>query len=256
MKSEDKIVYLELDDVDVNNYQPRKIFDEESLLELRESIRKNGLIQPIVVRRFGDRYQLVSGERRLRAAKSLGLGVIASIIRDLSDRSSLEVAIIENIQRKDLTIIEEAESYKKLIDDFNYTHAEVADVVCKSRSHVTNHLRILLLPNKIKELLGENKLSLGHAKLLINVGNNELIAEKIIRLSLNVRQTENLIRSLNKEEEHEENEKNKELCKLEDTISKRLGMRVVITDSNNENGNVRIFFRTLGELKDILERLS
>ncbi|KYH12873.1 chromosome partitioning protein ParB [Neorickettsia sp. 179522] len=256
MGLKENIVYLKLSEIDVNDFQPRKVFDEASIAELEESIKQNGLIQPIIVRKFGERYKLVAGERRFRAMRNLGEETIPSIIRDFTDKSSLQVAIIENIQRKDLTPLEEAEAYKRLIDEFNYKHLEVASIVGKSRSHVTNHLRILSLPKRVKELLEENKISLGHVKLLMNVKDSEKIAEKIVRLSLSVRQVESLLKDAREKKNSHVNKKSHELCMLENKISERLGMKVTITDSEKENGNVKITFKNLDELQNILERLS
>ncbi|ACT69000.1 ParB/RepB/Spo0J family partition protein [Neorickettsia risticii] len=256
MRLNENIVHLKLSEVDVNDFQPRKVFDEASIAELEESIKKNGLIQPIIVRKFGERYKLVAGERRLRAMRNLGEETIPSIVREFTDKSSLEVAIVENIQRKDLTPLEEAEAYKRLIDEFNYKHVELAGIVGKSRSHVTNHLRILSLPERVKELLEENRISLGHVKLLTNVKDSEKIAEKIARLSLSVRQVENLLKDARKKNNPQANKKSHELCMLEKKISERLGMKVTITDSEKENGNVKIIFKNLDELQNILERLS
>ncbi|ABD46029.1 ParB/RepB/Spo0J family partition protein [Neorickettsia sennetsu] len=256
MRLNENIVHLKLNEVDVNDFQPRKVFDEASIAELEESIKRNGLIQPIIVRKFGERYKLIAGERRLRAMRNLGAETIPSIVRDFTDKTSLEVAIVENIQRKDLTPLEEAEAYKRLIDEFNYKHVELASIVGKSRSHVTNHLRILSLPKRIKELLEENRISLGHVKLLTNVEDSEKMAEKIARLSLSVRQAENLLRDARKKNNPHANKKSHELCMLEKKISERLGMKVTITDSERKNGNVKITFKNLDELQDILERLS
>ncbi|WP_232214986.1 ParB/RepB/Spo0J family partition protein [Neorickettsia helminthoeca] len=253
----DEIVNLNTDEIDANENQPRRSFDEASLLELSESIKKNGIVQPIVVRRKGNRYQLVVGERRLRAAKKLGLKVIPGIIKEFTDQSSLEIAIIENVQREDLNSIDEAIAYNRLIEEFKYTHEEVASIVGRSRSYITNHVRILSLPDNVKILLRDKKISLGHAKLLISVENNEYIADEVVRLSLNVRQTEDLIRKIiNKKQSCSDIKKSSELLMLERKVSERLGMRVVITDTNGKYGSVKVTFKNLDELRNVLERLS
>lgn len=172
-----------------SKFQPRKYFDEESLKELAGSIEKNGIIQPVVVRKDpnNEGYEIVAGERRWRASKVINLDSVPVIIKDLNDKECLEVSIIENIQRQDINPIEEGEAYRKLIDEFSYTHEELASTLGKSRSHITNMIRMLSLPNGVKTMINEKKLSMGHARALINVENVESIAERIVSQGLSVR---------------------------------------------------------------------
>ncbi|MEK6734500.1 MAG: ParB/RepB/Spo0J family partition protein, partial [Pseudomonadota bacterium] len=197
--SEDgQILHLETFKIIPNPNQPRSIFNKDSLDELTSSIAKNGVLQPILVREVEDKkYQIIAGERRWRATMSLGLAHIPAIVKDLSNNEVLEIALIENIQRENLTPIEEAESYKKLIDQHRYTQDKLAEIVSKSRSHIANLLRLLHLPNSVKKLLNDGLISVGHAKLLVNKNNAEELASIIAKNNLNVRETEDLIRQNN-----------------------------------------------------------
>ncbi|MGL9717917.1 MAG: ParB/RepB/Spo0J family partition protein [Wolbachia sp.] len=237
-----------------SKFQPRKYFDEESLKELASSIEKNGIIQPIVVRKGSNGYEIIAGERRWRAGKIANLDSVPVIIKDLSNRECLEVSIIENIQRQDINPIEEGEAYKKLIDEFSYTHEELAATLGKSRSHITNMTRMLSLPGSVKKMINEKKLSMGHARALINVENAESIAEKIISQGLSVRQTEKLIRDLH----HSNNQKytkNQDMVAIEGAISSQLGLKIKIND-NNSKGKVMIRYNNPNELDLILKILN
>ena len=184
-----------------NKNQPRKLFEKEALIELSDSIKERGIIQPLIVRKSDDqedKFELIAGERRLQAAQSAGLHEVPVVIIEADNLKSLELAIIENVQRKDLNVVEEAESYKNLIHNFHYDQDKVSKFIGKSRSHISNSLRILSLPEKIIEMLRDDKLTLGHAKVLIGLENALLLAEKIIKKNLSVRQTENLVRLLKK----------------------------------------------------------
>ena len=185
-----------------NKYQPRKKFDKESLEELTASIRERGIIQPIVVRVSEDqdgKYEIIAGERRWQAAQNAGLHEVPVIIIKADNLKSLEFAIVENVQRKDLNPIEEAEGYKRLIDDFRYDQEKVAKFIGKSRAHISNCLRLLSLPKEVIELIIEEKISQGHAKILVGLENALLLAKKIISKKLSVRQTENLVRLIKKQ---------------------------------------------------------
>ncbi|MCH2037012.1 MAG: ParB/RepB/Spo0J family partition protein [Rickettsiales bacterium] len=269
---------LSVDLIEPGPFQPRKYFDPDSLKELSDSIRRSGLIQPIIVSsmRANGKHSIIAGERRWRASKIAGLNTIPAIIKDISDREAFEVALIENIQRKDLNAVEEAEGYKKLIDNFNYTQEELASVVGKSRSHITNLLRILTLPDTVKEQLSVDVISMGHARALIMAKDPSEASELVVKKGLNVRQTESLIKKLNKGDAASTNDakqsqakkavskkpveesfikKDDDVIKLEQMLSSDLGLDVIIDDSPN-GGKVEIKFYNLEDLDKILQRLS
>lgn len=252
----DRQEYLPISLLHPSKFQPRKHFDEESLKELASSIEKNGIIQPIVVHKDSnnDGYEIIAGERRWRASKIANLDSVPVIVKDLSDKECLELSIIENIQRQDINPIEEGEAYKKLIDEFSYTHEELASTVGKSRSHMTNMIRMLLLPGSVKTMINEKKLSMGHARALINVENAESIAEKIISQGLNVRQTEKLIKDLHQSSDKKEQKytQNQNIAAIEGAISSQLGLKIKIND-NNSKGKVMIRYNNPNELDLILK---
>ncbi|MDR3155808.1 MAG: ParB/RepB/Spo0J family partition protein [Holosporaceae bacterium] len=189
------IINLTVSCISRNPYQPRQIFDEENLVALSESIRRNGVLQPILVAKIGDgNYQLVAGERRLRASKMAGLDEIPAIVMEISEKDQLEIAILENIQREDLNPMDEAEAYRRLIDEFHHTQEQLSDLLGKSRSHVANILRLLSLPGEVKKLLRARKITFGHARALIGLPNAEEIAHQIIERDINVRDVENIIK--------------------------------------------------------------
>lgn len=193
--AEDAIVKISLDKIQAGVYQPRTKFDDEELNQLAESIKVNGVIQPIIVRKIEDgKYEIIAGERRFRASKLADLSEIPAIIRKYSDDTALEIAIIENVQRTDLSVTEEALGYKKLIEKFSYTQEMIAKKVGKSRSHIANLLRLLALPSLVRNLLDNNEISMGHARAIINSDNPEELAKKIVAKSLNVREVEDLVR--------------------------------------------------------------
>ena len=186
-----------ISDLTRNKYQPRKRFDETSLIELSDSIKSRGIIQPIIVRDSNEnsKYEIIAGERRWLAAQKAGLHEVPIVIIEADDKKALEFGIVENVQRHDLNAIEEAEGYKRLIDEFSYDQEIVAKFIGKSRSHITNSLRLLSLPEEVVELVKENKISPGHAKILVGLENCLFISKKIISKKLSVRQTENLVRA-------------------------------------------------------------
>ena len=196
---EERLVELDIDLIDPNNHQPRTRFSEEKLQELAASIKTNGIVQPIVVRRRGLRYQLIAGERRWRAAQLAGLSKIPAIIRDVADSQLLELSLIENIQREDLNPIEEAHAYHRLIDGLKLTQEEIAQRVGRDRSSVTNYLRLLKLPQEIQKLVEDEKLSMGHARALLALPSPQMqkqVASEILSRSLSVRETERMIQRL------------------------------------------------------------
>ncbi len=259
---------LALDNVFPNPEQPRTIFNATELEELGSSIKQNGILQPIIVRAVGDdKYQIIAGERRWRAAKMVGLVTIPAIIKDLPIKESLEIALIENIQRENLTPLEEAESYKKLIDAHQYTQEKIAEIVSKSRSHIANLLRLINLPDKVKEYLNQGLINLGHAKLLINQENADYLVDLIVNNNLNVREAEDLIRqksgvktvksSLKKNLTNQNNfNKDEDLLALEDYLSDSLGLAVKIDRLEKGDSKVVIHCETLEQLDNIVQKLS
>ena len=226
-------------------------------------------MQPIVVRlspEHADKYEIIAGERRWRAAQLAGLTEVPVIIRDIDDQQALELALIENIQRQDLTPLEEAAGYQRLIDEFSHTQEELAKTVGKSRSHVANLLRLLTLPESIKVLLDEDKISMGHARALLNVPNPEELASEVVKRGLNVRQTENIARTgiINSDQapspksfkqQHQPREKDPDILALESTLSESLGLNVSIED-NGQSGKIIISYDSLSQLDNILKRLG
>ena len=192
---------LPISDLMSNKFQPRKIFDEESLQDLTNSIKERGIIQPIIVRMSADydsKYEIIAGERRWLAAQKAGLHEVPVVITNVNDLKSLEFAIVENVQRNDLNVIDEARGYQRLIDEFSYDQEKVAQFIGKSRSHIANFLRLLHLPNEVLKLIEDKKLSAGHAKILVGLDNVVFIAKKIIEKKLSVRQTENFVKTFKK----------------------------------------------------------
>ncbi len=248
---------IKIEELCPGTFQHRKAFDDEALYELSNSIKSNGVIQPIIVRKKNnsDKYEIIAGERRTRASKYIGLSSIPAIVIDVNDKKALEISIIENIQREDLNVIEESSGYKNLIDEFGYSHEQVGQFIGKSRSHVANCLRILTLPDEIQSLVKNKSLSMGHARALINVKNTDSIVNKILKNSLSVRQTEDLVKKLSNSVERSKKKKDKNIVLLEEQISKRLGLGVTINDSKDV-GSVVVNFKNLHELNFILKKLS
>ena len=234
--------------------QPRKIFDQESLRELAESISKHGIIQPIIIRKNPNKkgYEIIAGERRWRASILAKLKSVPVIVKEISDNQCLELSIIENIQRQDLTPIEEAEAYFNLTNTFSYTHEDLASTIGKSRSHITNMIRILSLPPSIKSMINNKLISFGHARALINTENPEEIAQKIISSNLNVRQTELLTKNLQKPHK---NKTKKNLIELEQSLSEILKLQVKINGLQNK-GSIIIKYNNTQQLNSILDKLK
>lgn len=257
-----------------NQFQPREYFDEEKLEELTQSIKKSGIMQPIVVRtskKFKGNYEIIAGERRFRASKRAGLDEVPVIIRELSDSESLEIAIIENIQRHDLNALEEAQAYQRLLEEFSYTQEELSKAVGKSRSHVANLLRLLTLPEAVKQQVAGGEISLGHAKTLIGQKNAEALAEEIVRRGLNVRQAEKLIKDAAGTDHpakaktgqgakpmvtRTQGEKDSDIIALEETLTENLGLSVNINDLGGQKGEIVISYDTLTQLDSVLRRLG
>ena len=239
-----------------NKYQPRKKFDKESLEELTASIRERGIIQPIVVRASEDqdeKYEIIAGERRWQAAQNAGLHEVPVIIIKADNLKSLEFAIVENVQRKDLNPIEEAEGYKRLIDDFKYDQEKVSKFIGKSRAHISNCIRLLSLPKEIIELIIEEKISQGHAKILVGLENAILLAKKIISKKLSVRQTENLVRLIKTKNNYSNKRKDPNILSIEEELSDKIGMRVFVKNKRNNTGIISLEYKAVDQLDRLVE---
>ena len=239
-----------------NKYQPRKKFDETSLEELTNSIRARGIIQPIIVRPSSDnidQFEIVAGERRWQAAQYAGLHEVPVVVINADNLKTLEFAIVENVQRKDLNPIEEAEGYKRLIDEFSYDQDKVSKFIGKSRAHISNCLRLLTLPQEIIELIIDEKLSQGHAKILVGLDNAVLLAKKIISKKLSVRQTEGLVRVLKSNSRGSSNRKDPNILNLEEELSNKIGMRVFVKNKKNNTGTITLEYKAADQLDRLVE---
>ena len=239
-----------------NKYQPRKKFDEVSLEELTNSIRERGIIQPIIVRPSSDKedkFEIVAGERRWQAAQYAGLHEVPVVVINVDNLKSLEFAIVENVQRKDLNPIEEAEGYKRLIDEFRYDQDKVSKFIGKSRAHISNCLRLLNLPQEIIEFIIEEKLSQGHAKILVGLDNALHLAKKIISKKLSVRQTEGLVRVLKSYSRGSYNRKDPNILNLEEELSNKIGMRVFVKNKKNNTGTITLEYKAADQLDRLVE---
>jgi len=237
-----------------NRYQPRKTFDEESLEELTNSIKSRGIIQPIIARpSSGNKYEIIAGERRWLAAQRAGLHEVPVVVVDADDKKALEFGIVENVQRHDLNSIEEAEGYKRLIDEFSYDQEQVAKFIGKSRSHITNSLRLLTLSNYITDLIKTNKITPGHAKILVGLGNSDQIAKKIVKKNLSVRQTENLVRLYKSPSKSIKISKDPNIKKIENELMEKIGLKTQINNKKNNKGSVTFDYRDLDQLNHLIE---
>ena len=238
-----------------NKFQPRKNFNKEKMEELTNSIRERGIIQPIIVRKSStqtDKFEIIAGERRWQAAQNAGLHEVPVVEIEADNLKSLEFAIVENVQRSDLNPIEEAQAYKKLIDEFDYDQHKVSKFIGKSRTHVTNSLRLLSLPNEVILLIEENKISSGHAKVLVGLDNAHFLAKKIIEKKLSVRQAENLIRALKNSKAKYSSTKNPNLTSLETSIEDKIGIKVFIRNKKNNTGTVAFEYKDLDQLNRLI----
>jgi len=239
-----------------NKNQPRKLFEKEALEELKNSIKERGIIQPLIVRKSDDqddKYELIAGERRWQAAQSAGFHEVPVIIIEADNLKSLELAIIENVQRKDLNPIEEAESYNNLITNFGYDHEKVSQFIGKSRSHVSNSIRLLSLPEKILDLIRNNKISQGHAKVLIGLENALLLADKIIKKKLSVRQLESLVRLFKNNTNKSSMSKDINIIATENDLSQKIGMRVFVHNKKNNSGTLSINYKGIDQLDRLID---
>ncbi len=254
-KVETKTNKLSLSEIVPNKYQPRKDFDEDNLEDLTNSIKERGVIQPIIVRKSNSensKFEIIAGERRWLAARKAGLHEIPVVVTEADDLKSLEFAIVENVQRHDLNPLEEAQGYKKLIDEFSYDQDKVSKFIGKSRSYITNSLRLLNLPSDVLNLLEKNKISTGHAKILVGLENASFIANKIIENKLSVRQSENFVKLLKKSKKKQIS-KDPNIQSLEETISSKIGLNVVIRNNKRNKGTITISFNGSDQLNRLID---
>ena len=247
---------LAITDLVRNKLQPRKNFDKENLEGLTSSIRERGIIQPIIVRESENnknKYEIITGERRWIAAQNAGLHDVPVIITEANDLKSLEFAIVENVQRHDLNPIEEANGYQKLIGQFKYDHEKVAKFIGKSRSHISNCLRLLTLPKEVIELIETNKLSQGHAKVLVGLENALFVAKKIVEKKLSVRQAENLVRVFKTKKVPKYISKDPNLIQLESSLKDKTGLNIFIKNKRNNTGSISFEYKALDQLNRIIE---
>ena len=261
--SEERVEQIELKLIKPNPYQPRKIFDQQALEELSASIKEHGVLQPIMLRKKGAKYEIVVGERRFRASQLAGLNEIPAVVRRLDDREMMELAILENLQREDLTAIEEAEAYQKLMDTLDLTQEQLAFRLGKSRPHIANHLRLLVLPEEAKKAISEGHITMGHGKALLGLKkkkNIPLILEKTKKEQLNVRQLESLVQRLNENVPRETLSKEKKdvfTLEKESQLRERFGTAVNIVPSKDQKkGKIEIDFYSKEDLERILELLE
>ena len=247
---------IAISDIVPNKYQPRKIFDEDNLNDLTQSIKERGILQPIIVRKSNDdnsKFEIIAGERRWLAAQRANLHEVPVVITDADDLKSLEFAIVENVQRHDLNPLEEAQGYKRLIDEFSYDQERVSKFIGKSRSHITNSLRILTLPVEVIKLIETQKLTAGHAKILVGLENASFVANKIVEKKLSVRQAENFVKIFKNKKQRPDKSKDANIKDLELSVSDKVGLKVVIQNKKNNKGKITFEYKDLDQLNKILD---
>ena len=249
---------LSTGDLYPNKFQPRKIFDEESLNDLQKSIKERGIIQPIIVRKSNEnsKYEIIAGERRWLAAQKAGLHEVPVVVTEADDLKSLEFAIVENVQRNDLNPLEEAQGYQRLINDFSYDQEKVSKFIGKSRSYITNCLRILTLPNDVLNLIEEKKLSTGHAKILVGLENASFVARKIIEKKLSVRQSENFVKIFKKKKGFYVKSNDPNIINLEKSISDKIGLNVTIKNTKKNKGTITFVYHDIEQLNKIIDTIK
>ena len=255
-KIEPKKNQLPISDLIPNKYQPRKIFNETNLEELTNSIKERGIIQPIIVRNSNDdksKYEIIAGERRWLAAQRAGFHEVPVVITEADDLKSLEFAIVENVQRNDLNPLEEALGYKRLIDEFSYDQEKVSKFIGKSRSYIANALRILTLPDDVIKLIETQKLTTGHAKILVGLENASFVASKIIEKKLSVRQAENFVLLFKNKKHRSKNTKDTNIIALELSISNKIGLNVDIQNNKRNKGKISFEYKDLDQLNKIID---
>jgi ParB family chromosome partitioning protein len=254
-KVETQTNHLQISDLVPNKYQPRKIFDENNLIDLTNSIKERGMIQPIIVRKSNDdktKFEIIAGERRWLAAQRAGLHSVPVVVTDADDLKSLEFAIVENVQRHDLNPLEEALGYKRLIDDFSYDQEKVSKFIGKSRSHVANSLRLLSLPDDVIKLIEAQKLTAGHAKILVGLDNASFVANKIVEKKLSVRQSENFV-NIFKKRKKSKRIKDSNIIALELSVTNKIGLAVDIQNNKRNKGKISFEYKDLDQLNKIID---
>ena len=239
-----------------NKNQPRKTFNPENLQELTNSIKERGIIQPIIVRRSENnknKFEIIAGERRWLAAQNAGLHEVPVVVTEADDLKSLEFAIVENVQRHDLNPLEEAQGYKRLIDEFSYDQEKVSKFIGKSRSHITNSLRLLTLPEDVIKLIQSQKLTAGHGKILVGLNNASFVATKIIEKKLSVRQAENLVKIFKNKKQKSSTSKDTNITALELSVSNKIGLNVDIQNNKRNKGKISFEYKDLDQLNKIIE---
>lgn len=258
--SAEELRHLPVEFLVAGKYQPRKDFDEEALRELSESIKSNGIIQPLIVRPIDqNKYEIIAGERRWRAAQLAGLREVPTVVRDISDDSAVAMALIENIQREDLNSIEEAEALQRLIDEFEMKHDEIAKVVGKSRSTITNLLRLLSLNPAVKTMVERGDLEMGHARAMLSLENNQQViaAKAVVEKGLSVRATEGFVRKLQEPTKPKASSTpDPDITRLQNTLSDQLGAQVMIQHQSSGKGKLVIKYNSLDELEGVLEQIQ
>jgi ParB family chromosome partitioning protein len=247
---------LPVSDLIPNKYQPRKNFDESNLEDLTNSIKQRGMIQPIIVRKSNDensKFEIIAGERRWLAAQRAGIHNVPVVITEADDLKSLEFAIVENVQRHDLNPLEEAQGYKRLIDEFSYDQEKVSKFIGKSRSYITNSLRILTLPTEVIKLIESKRLSTGHAKILVGLDNASFVANKIIENKLSVRQAENFVQLFKKKRQKSKITKDTNIIALELSVSNKIGLNVEIQNNKRNKGKISFEYKDLDQLNKIID---
>ena len=261
LKEQDAVEYIAVRKIRANPFQPRRIFNEEALEELSQSIKEHGILQPIIVRKTGNFYEIVAGERRFRATKKALIATIPAVVRTYDDREMMELATIENLQREDLTPIEEAQSYRKLMDHLGLTQELLAERLGKSRPYIANHVRLLTLPEDVQQMVDEGTLTMGHGRALIGIKRKKLIpivARKVVEQQMNVRQLESYVHTLNDDVPRGTKKKSLQHLLYEDvseTSRDHLGTNVEITATKNK-GKIEIDFFSDEDLERILALLK
>ena len=255
-KVESQKNHLSIGDLIPNKYQPRKIFDENNLEDLTNSIKERGMIQPIIVRKSSDdklKFEIIAGERRWLAAQRAGLHNVPVVITEVDDLKSLEFAIVENVQRQDLNPLEEAQGYKRLIDEFSYDQEKVSKFIGKSRSYIANALRILSLPEDVIKLIETKQLTAGHAKILVGLENSSFVAKKIVEKKLSVRQSESFVLLFKNKRHRSKNTKDTNIIALELSISNKIGLNVDIKNNKRNKGKISFEYKDLDQLNKIID---
>ena len=259
IKVESQKNQLSIGDLIPNKYQPRKNFDEDNLNDLTNSIKERGILQPIIVRKSNDdelKFEIIAGERRWLAAQRAGFHKVPVVITEADDLKSLEFSIVENVQRHDLNPLEEAQGYKRLIDEFSYDQDKVSKFIGKSRSHIANFLRLLTLPTEVIKLIENQKLTVGHAKILVGLENANFVANKIIEKKFSVRQAENFVKIFKNKRLKSNNKKDANIKDLEISVSNKIGLNVIIKNKKNNKGTITFEYKELDQLNKIIDLIK